>query len=150
MKRPGAQELDDRIVAEISELCERGDDDVEHQRYDEALARYKAALALVPAPVLAWKVTAWILTAVGEAHYLKRNFTAARDALNDAMRCTGAVGNPFLHLRLGQVELELGNRGRAMDELLRAHTRAGDDIFAGEDPRYLALVKEEHRRDEEG
>jgi tetratricopeptide (TPR) repeat protein len=150
MKRPHAQELDDRIVREITELCEQGDDDVEHQRYDEALVRYKAALALVPAPVLAWKATAWILTALGETLYFKRDFPAARDALNDALRCTGAVGNPFLHLRLGQVELELGNKGRALDELLRAHTRAGDEIFAGEDPRYLEMVKEAHRRDEEG
>ncbi len=150
MKRPGAQELDERIVAEITELCERGDDDVEHQRYDEALVRYKAALALVPAPVLAWKATAWILTALGETHYFKRDFPAAREALNDAMRCTGAVGNPFLHLRLGQVELELGNRGRGLDELLRAHGRAGEEIFAGEDPRYLEMVKETIRRDEEG
>jgi tetratricopeptide (TPR) repeat protein len=150
MKRPGSQELDNRLVAEITELCERGDDDVEHQRYDEALVRYRAALALVPAPVLAWKATAWILTALGETLYFKRDFQAAREALNDAMRCTGAVGNPFLHLRLGQVELELGNRGRALDELLRAHTRAGDAIFSGEDSRFLAMVKEAQRRDEEG
>jgi hypothetical protein len=100
--------------------------------------------------VLAWKATAWILTALGETLYFKRDFPAARAALNDAMRCTGAVGNPFLHLRLGQVELELGNRGRALDELLRAHARVGDEIFAGEEPRSLERVKEAIRRDEEG
>ena len=50
MARPDASQLDDRIVASITELCERGDDDVEAGRYDEAVARYREALALVPHP----------------------------------------------------------------------------------------------------
>jgi tetratricopeptide (TPR) repeat protein len=147
--RPGAEELSDDIVAEVTELCDRGDDDVEHGRYDEAIARYRAALAKIPAPVFAWKITGWILTALGDTHFFKKDYAAARDAINDAMRCIGAVGNPFLHLRLGQAELELGNRGRARDELWRAFKGAGEDLFAGEDPRYLAVVLEELRREQE-
>lgn len=148
-QRAGAGELSDSLVAEVTELCDRGDDDVEHGRYDEAIARYKAALALMPAPVFAWKATSWILTALADAHFFKKDFAATRDAINDAMRCIGAVGNPFLHLRLGQAELELGNRGRARDELHRAYLGGGEDLFAGEDPRYLELVQEQLRREQE-
>ena len=142
MTRPDASQLDDRIVAAITELCERGDDDVEAGRYDEAIARYREALALVPRPVHAWAVSTWIHGAIAEAYYLAGELARARDAIDDAFRCDGAIGNAFLHMRLGQVELHLGNRGRALDELIRAYTRAGEDVFAGEDPRYLALVKE--------
>lgn len=140
-QRPLAGELDDRLAAEITELCDRGDDDVEHGRYDEAIARYRAALALVPKPVFSWKATAWIFTALGETYYFNKDYPAARDAIHDAMRCPGAVGNPFLHLRLGQVEHHLGNPGRAKDELARAFLRAGEALFDGEDPLYLDLAR---------
>ncbi len=142
MNRPDASQLDDRIVAAVTSLCERGDDDVEAGRFAEAIARYREALALVPSPVHAWAVSIWIHGAIAEAYYLGGEYARARDAIDDAFRCDGAIGNAFLHLRLGQIEDRLGNRGRALDELIRAYTRSGEDVFAGEDPRYLALVKE--------
>ena len=141
MDRPGASQLDDRIVAAITALCESGDDDVEAGRHAEAVARYREALALVPAPVTAWAVSTWIHAAIAEAHYLAGEYAPARDAIDDAFRCEGAIGNAFLHLRLGQIEDRLGNRGRALDELVRAFTRGGEPVFEGEDPRYLALVQ---------
>jgi tetratricopeptide (TPR) repeat protein len=142
VNRPDASQLDDRIVAAVTSLCERGDDDVEAGRFAEAIARYREALALVPSPVHAWAVSIWIHGAIAEAYYLGGEYARARDAIDDAFRCDGAIGNAFLHLRLGQIEDRLGNRGRALDELIRAYTRSGEDVFAGEDPRYLALVKE--------
>ncbi|MFO0760500.1 MAG: hypothetical protein U0359_28730 [Byssovorax sp.] len=141
-QRRGADELDDRLVAEITELCDRGDDDVEHGRYDEAIGRYRAALALIPRPIFSWKATAWILTALGETHYFKQDYVAARDAIHDAMRCPGAGGNAFLHLRLGQVEHFLGNRGKAKDELARALIQGNASLFDGEDPIFLDLAKQ--------
>jgi tetratricopeptide (TPR) repeat protein len=140
--RPDARDLDDGIVAAITELCERGDDEVEAGRYAAAVARYREALDLVPHPVHAWAVSTWIHSAIAEAFYLAGKHVEARDAINDAFRCDGAIGNAFLHMRLGQVELALGNRSRALDELIRAFTRAGEEVFGGEDPKYLALVKE--------
>jgi tetratricopeptide (TPR) repeat protein len=141
VSRPGAADLNDQIVASITELCERGDDDVEAGRYEEAVALYREALALVPHPVHAWAVSTWILGAIAEAYYLARDLSSAREAINEAFRCDGAIGNAFLHLRLGQIELALGNRGRALDELIRAFTRAGEEVFADEDPKYLTMVK---------
>ncbi len=128
-------------MAAVTALCERGDDDVEAGRYDEAVARYREALALVPKPVHAWAVSTFLNASIAEAHYLAGDYARAREAIDEAFRCEGAIGNAFLHLRLGQVEHFLGNRGRALDELIRAYTRAGEEVFAGEDPKYLALVK---------
>ncbi len=141
MDRPRPHELNDQIVAQVTELCELGDDDVEAGRYDEAVLKYREALALVPHPVHSWAVSTWILGAIAEAYYLAEDYARARDAINEAFRCDGAIGNAFLHLRLGQIELVLGNRGRALDVLIRAFTRAGEEVFAGEDPKYLTMVK---------
>ena len=50
------------------------------------------------------------------------------------------LGNPFLHLRLGQSQYELGELDRAADELMRAYMGAGEDIFVSEDPKYRAFL----------
>jgi tetratricopeptide (TPR) repeat protein len=140
--RPGAHELDDAIVKTITELCDRGDEALEAGEHAAAVALYRDALGHVPKPAEAWAVATWILGSIAEALYLANDYVAARDAIDDAFRCEGALGNAFLHLRLGQIELALGNRGRALDELIRAFTRAGEEVFADEDPKYLALVKQ--------
>lgn len=57
------------------------------------------------------------------------------------MHCPGAIGNPFVHLRLGQAQFELGDMTRAADELARAYMGAGDEIFEEQDPKYLAFLK---------
>src|SRR5206468_4287795 len=88
-------ELNDEIVAKVTALCEQGDDDVEAGRYEESIARYRAALALVPHPVHMWAVSTWILGAIAEAHYLGGEYARARDAIDEAFHCEGAIGNAF-------------------------------------------------------
>ena len=57
-----------------------------------------------------------------------------------AVHCPDAIGNPFLHLRLGQCQFELDSLDRAADELARAYLGAGSDIFEGAD-KYFAFLK---------
>lgn len=141
MSRPDPSQLDDHIVARITELCERGDDDVENGLYEASIEKYEEALGLVPQPLYAWAVTTWILTAIAEARYLQKDWARVKETVMEAFRCEGAIGNPFLHLRLGQAEIALGSKGRGVEELIRAHERGGDDVFDGEDPKYLAMVR---------
>ena len=71
---------------------------------------------------------------------MNSNYPAALTALEHAMRCPEAIGNPFIHLRLGQTQFELGNKDRAADELMRAYMGAGAEIFAEEAPKYLEFL----------
>jgi hypothetical protein len=65
----------------------------------------------------------------------------AYKALEYATTCPGAIGNPFLHLRFGQVLFDRGELDRAADELIRAYALEGEEIFANDDPRYLAFLR---------
>lgn len=56
------------------------------------------------------------------------------------MRCPEAIGNPFLHLRLGQCQFEVGNLDRAVDELASAYLGAGEEIYEGAD-KYFEFLK---------
>ena len=143
---PRTEELRPDIYRQVKARCAAGDRRCEAEEYAQALSEFENALKLLPPPVERWEAAIWILTAIGDAHYSMGEFEKARAALTGAMRCPGALGNPFIHLRLGESLFELGNHDRAMDELRRAHMEAGPDIFEDEDPKYLAFLKK-HMKD---
>ena len=58
------------------------------------------------------------------------------------MHCPGAIGNPYVHLRLGEAQFELGEIQRAKDELARAYMGGGPEVFEGDDPKYLRFIME--------
>jgi tetratricopeptide (TPR) repeat protein len=134
-------ELDDELHSQISALCEAGDALAEKGRLDAAIEKYQAAFELVSEPFSEWEASTWILATLGDTYYLKREYVQALDALQRAMHCPGAIGNPFLHLRLGQVQFELADEARAADELTRAYMGGGEEIFEGADPKYLTWLK---------
>lgn len=134
-------ELSDADYKKIKKLCAQGDEYAEEEQYPEALKKYWEAFDLIPEPKEEWEATLWILVSIGDANFLTKDFEAGRDNLSNAMHCADAVGNPFIHLRLGQCQFELGNLDRAADELTRAYTVAGDDIFAEEDGKYMAFLQ---------
>ncbi len=134
-------ELDDHTYSQIQDLCAKGDELSEQGNYGAALENYWNAFDLVPEPKTDWDTTTWILTAIGDANFLGNDFKAGVDNLSNAMHCPGAIGNPFIHMRLGQCQFEVGNLDRAADELTRAFAIEGEDIFSEDDPKYLAFLK---------
>jgi tetratricopeptide (TPR) repeat protein len=124
----------------IATLCKDGDALADDDNYPAALERYWAAWDLLPEPQTDWEAATWILSAIGDANFLGGDYTAGRDNLSLAMHCPDAIGNPFLHLRLGQCQFELGNFDRAADELARAYMGAGSEIFEDEE-KYFAFLK---------
>src|SRR5438477_11803262 len=102
-------ELDDEVYEVIKARCAEGDELAEADRFDEAVRKYEDALALVPKPVDHWSAATWIYAAIGDAWFLKGEYERARHAMNRALICPDGIGNPFIHLRLGQAQFELGD-----------------------------------------
>jgi tetratricopeptide (TPR) repeat protein len=132
--------LSDETHKRIKSLCKQGDKFADQDDYSAALERYWAAWDLLPAPQTHWEAATWILGAIGDANFLSGDFTAGKDNLTLAMHCPDAIGNPFLHLRLGRCKFELGNLDRAADELTRAYMGAGTEIFDEEDSKYWTFL----------
>jgi tetratricopeptide (TPR) repeat protein len=133
-------ELSDDLHEQIQLLSKEGDNFAKAEDYPAALARYWAAWDLLPVPPTEYEAATWILAAIGDANFLGGDYTAGRDNLSLAMHCPNAIGNPFLHLRLGQCQLELGNQELAADELTRAYMGGGTEIFEGAE-KYLKFLK---------
>lgn len=100
------------------------------------------AFNLLPAPREQWNAAGWLLVALGENAIRAGSFQTAEAPPTDAMWCPGTIGNPWVHLRCGQMRFELGQMGRAADELARAYMGGGRGIFEGQDPKYFALVEQ--------
>ncbi|MFY0562634.1 hypothetical protein ACN28E_02225 [Archangium lansingense] len=133
--------MDDARHERISELCVMGEELARQRELASALLKYREALALIPRPVEEHDVSLRVLTALGDMCFQLGRFSEGKHALQGAARSSGGLGTPFVHLRLGQCELELGNTERAVEELARALTHGGEALFEGIDSKYLAFVK---------
>ena len=134
-------ELSEKTHDEIKEYCANGDVLAGAGKFKEAIGAYNNAWKLIPEPKNQWEAATWVLAAIADAAFLGGFLQSARQAIEYGMTCPGAVGNPFMHLRCGQILLELGERDRAADELMRAYMGAGAEIFERDDPKYLAFLK---------
>ena len=134
-------QLDKLTHEKIQKLCAAGDELAGAKQYSEAVVEYAKAWLFVPDPKNEWEAATWILAALADVYFLAGQNVSAREALGLAMTCPGAIGNPFIHMRYGQVLYDAGELDAAADELMRAYMGAGSDIFVTEDPRYLVFLK---------
>ena len=134
-------ELEVAIQNRIDNLANQGNEFADEGKYRQAVEIFVEALRLLPEPIQQWNACTWLLTAIGDVNILAGAYQQAKEALSDAMHCPGALGNPFIHMRLGQAQFELGNMDRVSDELARSYIRAGKEIFSNDDPKYFDYVK---------
>lgn len=124
----------------IQRHCSVGDGLAEEDRFKEAVDEYSKAWELIPEPKTDWNASTWVLAAIADACFLGGFTEQATEALEYAMKCPGALGNPFLHMRLGQVLYDAGELDAAANELMRAYMGGGAEIFRAEDSRYLQFL----------
>ncbi|MFD7907751.1 tetratricopeptide repeat protein [Kitasatospora sp. NPDC059722] len=129
------------VGAEIDDLCREGDALAGMGELDEAKQRYLEALRLLPGDPRQWAASTWIYVAIGDVHFRTRVYDKSHKCFHNAVQCPGGLGNPYVHLRLGQTAFELGDHDRAADELTRAYMGGGPEIFAEDAPEYLAFLR---------
>lgn len=133
--------LNDDIYSDIMHLYAEANSFLERGDFTSSVHGLTAAGDELPRSLENWEASTSILSKMAEAYWRARAYPQALKALQHAMHCPHAIGDPWLHLRLGQVQLELGNLPRASDELARAYMGAGREVFAEEDPKYFRYVQ---------
>jgi tetratricopeptide (TPR) repeat protein len=136
-----ATTLKPQVFAQAKAKADEGEKLLSIGDLDGAFDALDAAFSLLPDPKQQWNAAGWILVAMGECSFRRQRWKGAAAALQDSMICPGTLGNPWVHLRLGQARLELGEKDRAADELARAYMGGGREVFEGQDPKYFALVE---------
>lgn len=134
-------QLTDVVHEKIIFLCKQGDDLAKSGDLDSARQKYIAALKLLPENHREWDAATWIYVAIGDTHFRVGNYEKAFKCFFNAVQCPKGLGNPYIHLRLGQLYYESGNLEKAADELTRAYMGAGLDIFMEDDAKYLEFLE---------
>ncbi|MFI4876398.1 MAG: tol-pal system YbgF family protein [Blastopirellula sp. JB062] len=134
-------QLDETLHSQVTELSEAGNLLFDAGDYEGAAEKFDAAWQLLPEPKTEWESALWLLAAKADSHFVRQQYAEAIAALTRAAMCPEGLGNPFLHLRLGQAHFEMGDQARAGNELTMAYMAAGSDIFEDEDPKYFDYLK---------
>ena len=129
--------LDTTLDKRVRQLCAEGYRSYDDGDYEQALRRFYQAWMLIPKPQTQFEASGWVLTAIGDAYFAKRNYRAGIEALRSALFCPRTVGNPFVHLRLGQCYLETDKTDDADRHLARALYSGGAELFDKEALHYL-------------
>jgi tetratricopeptide (TPR) repeat protein len=136
------EQHDPTLYAEICGILDQGDLYADNNEFERALGEYNRAFELLPEPKLDWYIGIILQVAIGDVHFHSENFEAARTAFNKAIfEGAETLANPYVRLRIGQVQFELGDMKHAIDNLASAWMLHGDEIFDTEDPKYWALIK---------
>ncbi|MFC9710569.1 tetratricopeptide repeat protein [Paenibacillus sp. NPDC056933] len=134
-------QLSDSTYSEITTLCKQGDALVEAGDLDLGKQKYISALRLLPENHREWEAATWIYVAIGDVHFRMENYDKAFKCFFNAVQCPKGLGNPYIHLRLGQLYYEQESLEKAADELTRAYMGAGIEIFMEDDPKYLEFLE---------
>lgn len=134
-------QLPKKLHTQITALCAEGNGYLKLKKYKQAIAKYKDAWDLLPETKLDWEAATWILTSAGDAYFGQGDYEKSLQSFVGAVQGPGGLGNPYIHLRLGQNYFELGDRAKAGDELARAYMGAGDEIFKDEEAKYSTFLQ---------
>lgn len=126
----------DEVFDRIEELCDRGDEYMEREKYRPALKKFWKAFDLLPEPKTQYPSGTWLLVSIGDINFQVGNYKGGVENLNRAKAFPEGAGNPFLHFRLAQCYFEEGDQAAAMKEFELAFAEEGTTIFEDEDPKY--------------
>jgi tetratricopeptide (TPR) repeat protein len=130
------EELDDEIQRLVHQAGVLASSDLV-----AALELQKRAYELLPEPRTAYYDSIWLLRDIGVAQFRLGRYAEGKATLTKAVtEVAGAAELADLCLCLGQCLFELGEP-EADDWLVTAYQLGGQEVFRGEDPKYLAHVR---------
>lgn len=138
---PDVGQLAPDLAERLTATATTGEEFMNRSAFALAADQYVQALQLVADAQGDWGMTTWLWASLGEARFMARAFDTSAEAFGEALECTGALGTPFLHLRLGQCALEVGDEPAAMAHFSRVHALHGSEAFACEEAKYLEFFQ---------
>lgn len=135
------EDLDEAIARQLDAKVQAGNEHLDAGDAEAALASFQAGLDLLPEPKNDWVASAWLFASVANIHFEAGRWQEARDNFSAAKQSSSGLSNPFISLRLGQAEYELGNMAEAAHHLLYAQMRGPKGLLDDQDPKYRDLVE---------
>jgi tetratricopeptide (TPR) repeat protein len=135
------KELSPQQSENIEALAEQANVLIDQDNFKQAHECILKALEIIPEPKNSYGEATWLYATQGDIYFLTDDYKQALLSFTEAVQCPEGLGNPFIHLRLGECQFECGNMDRSADELIRAYMSEGLEIFELEDPKYFEFLK---------
>ncbi len=135
------KELDKKIHEEIVELCNKGNEWEDKEKYDQAIHYFEKAFHLLPIPKTDWQAGSWILTAIGDCYFFKEEYEKALEYMRHNEIYPNGIDTGFQQLRIGQSYFELNKMEAAQEYLMRAYLLGDEELFREEDEKYWNLLQ---------
>jgi len=142
LKKKKKLELDDATYNRIKQFTDQGNSELDAGNIAAARNLYIQALQIVPNPPEDWEASTWIFASIGDTYHAEGNFSKVLESFQNAIRCPGGLGNPFIHLRLGQASSSSGiwtGQRTSLPARIWARVRKSS---RKKDPKYLAFVRQ--------
>ena len=122
-------ELDDALFAEITRLTDSGEALFDKGNFKGAIEQYNKALELIPEPKTDWDASVWTIAAIGDSHFMLKEYDAALECFKSLMTEYEETENPFVRLRYGECLYETGDLVAAKEHLYEAYKMEGREVF---------------------
>lgn len=126
------QFVDESTKIKLEQLCERGYQEYENNRYASATRLFYQAWILLPKPQSVYWHAPLVLTAIGDSYFKQGNYQQAIEALLSALHCPSveqdASNHGFIHTRLGQCQFQLRQEKDALNHFSKAQEIAPSQL----------------------
>ena len=136
------KDLEPNLKGQVVELCQKGVEQADIERYEASNRSYAKVFELLPEPKSEWKAYAWLQASRGDNYFELKDYAAALPLFREAIELDEEYQtNGYLDLRMGQCLFELKQRTEAEQHLRRAYDLGGDELFEDEYAIYKKVAK---------
>ncbi|MCQ2503012.1 MAG: tetratricopeptide repeat protein [Saccharofermentans sp.] len=131
-------DLNDELFEEITKCTDKGEALFDKGNFKAAIEEYKKAFELIPEPKTDWDASVWTLAAIGDSHFMLKEYAEALECFRSLAEEYEETENPFVLLRYGECLYETGDLLNAKEQLFAAYQLEGKEIF--DNRKYLAII----------
>ncbi len=135
--------LAEEILNEVSQLKVKGEKEFEKKQFDKAKDFFFEALNLIHEPIQHYSEATKLLVAIGDCYFHMNKFEECYSFFSRAIQGVDGFGDPFIHLRIGQMYYEREEYDKSSLELRRAYLLGGKEMFDNEDLKYYTSIEKE-------
>ena len=133
-------ELDDELYAQITKHSDIGEHYFVEGKFRKALEEYKKAFELIPEPKTVWDASVSTLAAIGDSHFMLKEYVSALEYFEKLMNEYEEKENPFIRVRYGECLYETGKTEQGREHMLAAFKMEGTEVF--DNDKYLKLISD--------
>lgn len=135
------KDLEPELKENVVQLCQKGVEQAEIERYEASNRTFTKVYALLPEPKSEWKAYTWLRASMADNCFELKDYKSALELLQEVIGMDSQYQeNAYVRMRKGQCQYELYGEKEAVEELKLAYRLGGEEIFEDEYVKYKKIA----------